>query len=83
MRRFCWATLYANHQPWCMWVWLAAVLIGWPWMIILIRRDHIRTHRRTKESKIILDLWTWQMLTLSLASVAALVIPGFLNFQQR
>ena len=24
------------------------------------------------------DLWTWQMLTLSLASVAALVIPGFL-----
>lgn len=29
------------------------------------------------------DLWTWQMLTLSLASVAALVIPGFLYFQQR
>ena len=24
------------------------------------------------------DLWTWQMLTLSLASVVALVIPGFL-----
>lgn len=136
------------HQPWCMWVWLAAVLIGWPWMIILLRRDHTRTHRRTRESKIILDLWifigascamggmafgfanlfenlampfiglligigafvsgqvirfrpktiggiigavigilsftlqgdlwTWQMLTLSLASVAALVIPGIL-----
>ena len=136
------------HQPWCMWVWLAAVIIGWPWMIVLIRRDHDRTHRRTHESKIILDLWifigvlcavgglalgfadlfeslempliglligigafvsgqvirfrpktiggiigatigllsftlqcdlwTWQMLTLSLASVVALVIPGFL-----
>lgn len=136
------------HQPWCMWVWLAAVLIGWPWMIVLIRRDHNRTHRRTHESKLILnlwifigascavgglalgfadlfeslampliglligtgafvsgqiirfrpktiggiigatigmlsftlqdDLWNWQMLTLSLASVAALVIPGFL-----
>ena len=131
-----------------MWVWLAAVIIGWPWMIVLIRRDHDRTHRRTHESKIILDLWifigvlcavgglalgfadlfeslampliglligigafvsgqvirfrpktiggiigatigllsftlqcdlwTWQMLTLSLASVVALVIPGFL-----
>jgi hypothetical protein len=136
------------HQPWCMWVWLAAVLIGWPWMIVLIHRDHDRTHRRTHESKIILnlwifigascavgglalgfadlfeslampliglligigafvsgqvirfrpktiggiigatigmlsftlqdDLWNWQMLTLSLTSVAALVIPGFL-----
>ena len=136
------------HQSWCMWVWLAAVIIGWPWMIVLIRRDHDRTHRRTHESKIILDLWifigvlcavgglalgfadlfeslampliglligigafvsgqvirfrpktiggiigatigllsftlqcdlwTWQMLTLSLASVVALVIPGFL-----
>ena len=45
------------HQPWCMWVWTGAVVIGWPWMIILLRRDHNRTHRRTHQSKIILDVW--------------------------
>ena len=45
------------HQPWCLWVWAGAVLIGWPWMIVLLRRDHNRTHHRTHEEKIILDFW--------------------------
>ncbi|MBP5333462.1 MAG: hypothetical protein J6Y66_04765 [Bacteroidales bacterium] len=45
------------HQPWCMWVWVGAVVIGWPWMINILRQDHSRTHHRTHESKIILDFW--------------------------
>jgi uncharacterized membrane protein YhaH (DUF805 family) len=45
------------HQEWCMWIWTGAVLIGWPWMIVILRRDHDRTHRRTHESKVILDCW--------------------------
>jgi hypothetical protein len=45
------------RQPWCMWIWSGAVVIGWPWMIVLLRRDHNRTHRRTHEAKIILDFW--------------------------
>ena len=45
------------RQSWCLWIWTGAVVIGWPWMIILLRRDHKRTHHRTHEAKIILDLW--------------------------
>ena len=136
------------EQGWCMWVWTGIVLIGWPWMFALLRKDHNRTHRRTHESRIVLDvwifvgvacavggfvfgladlferfamplmsllvgvgafvtgevirfrpkiiggivgsvlgigafllqgeLWTWQMLALSLVAVVSLVIPGYL-----
>ena len=136
------------EQDWCMWVLTGIVLIGWPWMIVLLRKDHNRTHRRTHESRIVLDvwifvgvacavggfvfgladvferfamplmsllvgggacvtgevirfrpkiiggivgsvlgigafilqgeLWTWQMLALSLVAVVSLVIPGYL-----
>lgn len=45
------------RQDWCLWIWTGAVLVGWPWMIVMLRRDHDRTHRRTHESKIILDVW--------------------------
>ena len=45
------------HQPWCMWIWAGAVIIGWPWMIVLLRKDHNRTHCRTHDAKIILDCW--------------------------
>ncbi|MEE3375426.1 MAG: hypothetical protein VZR22_01835 [Candidatus Cryptobacteroides sp.] len=47
------------HQPWCLWVWAGAVLIGWPWMILLLRKDHNRTHCRTHEAKVILDIWVF------------------------
>ena len=45
------------RQSWCLWIWTGAVVIGWLWMIILLRRDHKRTHHRTHEAKIILDFW--------------------------
>ncbi len=45
------------HQDWCMWIWTGAVVIGWPWMIVLLCKDHRRTHLRTHASKIILDVW--------------------------
>ena len=45
------------HQPWCIWVWVGAVVVGWPWMIILLKKDYRRTHTRTHESKVILDCW--------------------------
>lgn len=45
------------RQPWCMWIWVGAAVIGWPWMIIILRRDHNRAHQRTHEAKTILDFW--------------------------
>jgi len=47
------------HQPWCLWVWAGTVLIGWPWMILLLRKDHNRAHCRTHEAKVILDIWVF------------------------
>lgn len=58
------------HQPWCLWVWAGAVLIGWPWMIVLLRRDHNRTHHRTHEEKVILDFWIF--------AGAACAVGGFI-----
>ena len=57
------------RQPWCMWIWTGAAVIGWPWMIIILRRDHNRTHNRTHEAKIILDYWIF--------AGAACAIGGF------
>ncbi|MBQ7516833.1 MAG: hypothetical protein IJU13_00205 [Bacteroidales bacterium] len=45
------------EQGWCMWVWVGSVFIGWPWMIVLLRKDHHRAHRRTHEARIVLDVW--------------------------
>ena len=57
------------RQPWCMWIWVGAVVIGWPCMIIILRRDHNRTHHRTREAKIILDFWIF--------AGAACAVSGF------
>ena len=59
----------ALRQPWCMWIWTGAAVIGCPWMIVLLRRDHNRTHRRTHKAKIILDYWIF--------AGAACAIGGF------
>ena len=58
------------HQPWCLWIWSGAVVIGWPWMIVLLRRDHNRTHHRTHEEKVILDFWIF--------AGAACAVGGFI-----
>ena len=57
------------RQPWSMWIWTGAAIIGWPWMIIILRRDHNRTHHRAREAKIILDYWIF--------AGAACAIGGF------
>lgn len=58
------------RQPWCLWIWSGAVVIGWPWMIVLLRRDHNRTHHRTHEEKVILDFWIF--------AGAACAVGGFI-----
>ena len=58
------------RQPWCLWIWSGAVVIGWPWMIVLLRSDHNRTHHRTHEEKIILDFWIF--------AGAACAVGGFI-----
>lgn len=51
------ALLQWLHQGWCMWVWVGIPLVGIPLMVTFIKRDHERTHMRSKESKMVLDYW--------------------------
>ena len=45
------------HQQWCLWLWVGIPLLGIPLMTVIIRKDHERTHMRTKGSKLVLDYW--------------------------
>ena len=44
-------------REWCLWLWPCIPLIGFPWMVCLLRKDHDRTHTRTRAAKIVLDYW--------------------------
>lgn len=45
------------HQDWCLWLWIGIPLVGVPAMVMILRKDHERTHMRTHQSKLILDYW--------------------------
>lgn len=45
------------RQEWCLWVWLAAPLVGVPWMMHIVRKDHDRSHKRTRDARMVLDCW--------------------------
>ena len=42
---------------WCLWLWPGIPLVGGPWMAVLLKKDHDRTHMRTRGSKLVLDYW--------------------------
>ena len=45
------------HQEWCLWLWAGIPALGIPLMARYIRRDHDRTHMRTRRSRLVLDYW--------------------------
>ena len=45
------------QAQWCLWLWVGIPVIGFPVMAWLLRRDHNRTHVRTRASKVVLDYW--------------------------
>jgi len=45
------------HAEWCLWLWIGIPLIGIPWMMFLLRKDHDRFHMRTRGARLILDYW--------------------------
>ena len=45
------------RQEWCLWLWPAIPLIGVPLMIRILKKDHERTHIRTRNAKVVLDYW--------------------------
>lgn len=51
---FCWRRFEAT---WCQFLWVGIPLVGVPVMVRILRRDHARTHVRTRGAKIVLDYW--------------------------
>ena len=63
----CWQLF---HQPWCLWLWVGIPVVGMPLMALLLRKDHERTHMRTRRSRLVLDYWIF--------AACAICVGGFL-----
>ena len=42
---------------WCLWLWIGIPVVGIPLMMSILRKDHERTHMRTRGSRLVLDYW--------------------------
>ena len=45
------------NEDWCNWLWAGIPLIGTPLMIYFLNEDYERTHHRTLEQNVILQMW--------------------------
>ena len=45
------------NEDWCAWLWAGIPLIGTPLMMYFLNEDYERTHRRTLEQNVILQMW--------------------------
>lgn len=54
------------HQEWCLWLWIGIPVLGLPLMYIILRRDHERSHMRTRSSRLVLDYWIFAACTIGL-----------------
>ena len=45
------------NEFWCQWIWLGIPLVGTPLMMYFLNEDYERTHRRTLEQNVILQMW--------------------------
>ena len=45
------------NEFWCFWIWLGIPLVGTPLMVYFLNEDYERTHRRTLEQNVILQMW--------------------------
>lgn len=46
-------------QDWCSWIWLGIPLVGTPLMIYFLNEDYERTHHRTLDQNVILQMWIY------------------------
>ena len=67
------------NQNWCSWIWLAIPLVGVPLMIYFLHKDYERTHHRTLDQNVILQMWIYVGFVSSIGGA----MMGFANvFQQ-
>ena len=47
------------NEFWCSWIWVGIPLVGTPLMMYFLNEDYGRTHRRTLEQNVILQMWVF------------------------
>ena len=53
------AALMIWNEEWCSWLWMGIPAIGVPLMMYFLNEDYERTHRRTLEQNVILQMWVF------------------------
>ena len=51
------AALMLWHADWCYWLWAGIPLFGFPLMMYFMNEDYERTHSRTLEQNVVMQLW--------------------------
>ena len=51
---------------WAIWLWAGVPVVGLPLMAVILRRSHLRDHRRTRGSKLVLDYWIFAACAIGL-----------------
>jgi hypothetical protein len=54
------------NQDWAGWLWIGIPVIGIPWMIIILRREHAKAHMRTRKSRLVLDYWIFAAFAIGI-----------------
>ena len=67
------AVLMLWNEDWCVWLWAGIPLIGGPLMMYFLNEDYERTHRRTLEQNIVLQMWIF----IGFASCIGATTMGF------
>lgn len=53
------AALILWNEFWCEWIWLGIPLVGIPLMSYFLKKDYMRTGRRTLDQNVILQMWIY------------------------
>ena len=51
------AALLIWNEDWCDWLWAGIPVVGVPLMMYFLNEDYERTHRRTLDQNVILQMW--------------------------
>ena len=73
------AALLIWNEDWCDWLWAGIPVVGVPLMMYFLNEDYERTHRRTLDQNVILQMWIF----IGFASCLGGFATGFAGvFQQ-
>ena len=58
--------VYFFNKDWGIWMWTGIPVVGIPLMIRILKKDHQRSHMRTRRSRLVLDYWVFAACAIGL-----------------